>query len=177
MGVRHPALAARLGWARLDGGAMGEAAVWVLRGRRLEARDDALAWTTGRVREGGGLLGAGGPLLPLRRLEWGLIGLVLGVLAGVAWPRVPVTLGLVALAALAGLAPTLEEVRDVAHRPAVMVRSVNVGTEGVELLPGQVVQVRAARARQLEVAAGRAATGWVPADAVLPVDSGGGSGS
>jgi len=129
------------------------------------------------VREGGGLVGSGGPLLPLRRLEWGVLGLVLGVLAGFAWSRRPLGIAALGLAVLAGLAPTLEEARDVARRPAVVVRTVHVGSEGIELLPGQVVRVLAARAREFQVAAGRAATGWVPADAVLPVDRGGGSGS
>lgn len=171
-GVREPGLAARIAWAALERSELGESCVWVLRGRRIEPRDAGLEFMAGRLREGGGLLGAGGPYLPIRTIEWGILALVLGVAAGWAWPRLAFALPLLIAAMLAGCAPLLMVWADESTRPAVVVRELHVGSEGLELLPGQVVQVREFDRTRARVAAGRAVEGWVPADGVMRVQEG-----
>ena len=56
-----PGLAARLAWAHDQAGEVGRAALWVLRGELVEARDPSLRWVEERVREAGGLIGAAAP--------------------------------------------------------------------------------------------------------------------
>jgi hypothetical protein len=170
-GVREPGLAARIAWIALERNDLGESCVWVLRGRRVEPRDAALSFMTGRLREGGGLQGAGSPL-PVRSIEWGILALVLGIASGLAWPRVPLVIVLALAACAAGFAPTLTVLADEAKHPAVVSRALRIGSEGLDLLPGQVVEVKAVDRTRARVAAGHAVDGWVPADGVIRVQEG-----
>ncbi len=169
-GGRAAGLAARLAWAEVRDGQVGPAATWVLRGRRGEPRDAGLAWVTERVHEGGGLVGASGVRLPVRSLEWGLLALVLGALAGVAWPRRALAAGLLALAALAAAVWPLQTAR--AHRThdAVVRRTAALQGAEVNLDAGQVVQVRERDGARLRVVAGRDLAGWIAADEVEVVE-------
>jgi len=124
---------------------------------------------TSRLREGGGLLGAGSPL-PVRSIEWGVLALVLGIAAGFAWPRVPLVIGLALAACAAGGAPFLTVLAAEAKHPAVVTSALRI--EGLDLLPGQVVEVKAVDRTRARVAAGRAVEGWVPADGVVRVQEG-----
>ncbi len=168
-GGRAPALAARLAWAEATRGALGPAAVWVLRGQQGDARDPALAWVSDLVREGGGLAGSRPVRLPLRRIEWAALGLVLGLAAGAVWPRrrLALVLGLLALGT-AGVEPVQDAW--VAHvGQSVVGRSVTLAGAGLELEPGQVVQVLGTEGAWARVRAGRELEGRVPLVALLPV--------
>ena len=171
-GVREPGVAARIAWVALEHGDLGGSCVWVLRGRRIEPRDAALQFMSGRLREGGDLLGAGGPIVPLRSIEWGALALLLGIAAGLLWPRLALAIPVAGLAVLAGCAPLLAVMLDESRHPAVVMRALRIGSEGLELLPGQVVQVKTVDRTRARVAAGRAVEGWVPADGVVRVQEG-----
>src|SRR5205085_12604504 len=69
-GKRAPGVAARLAWTEARAGAVGPAALWILRGDQGEPRDPAMAWAAGQVRDAGGLTGFRHQRLPVRRLEW-----------------------------------------------------------------------------------------------------------
>jgi hypothetical protein len=170
-GARAPALAARLAWAELTRGALGPAAVWVLRGDQAGARDPALDWVADLVREGGGLTGEPPVRLPVRRMEWALLGLVLGVGAGALWPR---RFGAVALAVLALVCAAVEPAQDgwaARSRLAVVGRSVTLQGTGLELEPGQVVRLVGGDGGLTRVRAGRDLDGHLPSGALLPVGS------
>lgn len=168
-GARGPALAARLAWAEVARGALGPAAVWVLRGEQSDARDPALAWVSELVREGGGLAGARPVRLPVRRVEWAALALTLGLLAGAVWPRRGLAL---ALAVLSLGAAGMDPIQDAwaAHvAQSVVGRSVTLQGTGLELETGQVVQVLRREGASARVRVGRELEGQVPASALLPV--------
>jgi hypothetical protein len=168
-GGRAPALAARLAWVDLTQGHLAPATVWVLRGERTEARDRALAWVANLVREGGGLAGAGAARLPLRRAEWGLLGLALGFASGALWPRRGAALALALLAlAVAGVGP-VEGLRAGGVAQAVMSRTVELEGSGLQLEVGQVVEVSRREGAWARVRVGRDLAGRVPANALEAV--------
>jgi hypothetical protein len=107
--------------------------------------------------------------LPIRRVEWAVLGLVLGFGAGVAWPRRGLVLTLGVLALCAAGADQLQDAW-VAHvGQSVVGRSVTLQGAGLELEPGQVVQVLRTEGAWIRVRAGRELEGRVPAAALLPV--------
>lgn len=171
-GARAPALAARLAWVELTAGRLAPATVWVLRGERAESRDRALVWVADLVREGGGLAGAGAARLPVRRAEWALLALLLGVAAGAAWPRrgPAIVLTLLAVAA-AGVAP-LDDARVGRRSQAVVSRTTDLAGSGLELESGQVVEVLGREGGSARVRVGGDLSGLVRADALLPVAEG-----
>lgn len=165
-GARHPGLAARLAWVEAQSGAVGPSAAWVVRGEAVATRDAALGWVAERVREGGGLVGESRTRLPVRPLEWGIAALLLGVGAGLLWPRralVAMTLGLVALC---GVLDPLQSLLAARRAVAVIVAPVTIEGEGLELQPGQVVRVREQRGGRARISAGAGVEGWIPTGAV-----------
>ncbi|HVP15487.1 MAG TPA: hypothetical protein VMS88_08070, partial [Terriglobales bacterium] len=122
------------------------------------------------VREGGGLAGEKPVRLPVRPAEWALLGLVLGVAAGAAWPR----RGLSALLLLAALgvafAEPIEDWRAARSAQAVIGQRVTLEGTEFELAAGQVVRVLEREGAHVKVRAARDLDGRIPAGAVLPVD-------
>lgn len=170
-GVRTPGLAARLAAAAIEGGDVARASAWVLRGRHLDGRDPALGEAEARVRESGGLVGAAADGLPVRRIEWGVLGFVLGVLAGVAWWRRRLALALAGLALLAGAVPALEALARRNVREAVVREARLVGDEGLELQPGQAVRiVGPAGASEWAIEIARGTRARIPRSAVFEVE-------
>ncbi|MEO5987281.1 MAG: BatD family protein, partial [Candidatus Eisenbacteria bacterium] len=106
------ALAARLGWARLQDGDLAGAVRWTLLGAEGEPREAALRWTEARAREAGGLVGTRVPSLPLRSLEWAVLAFAFALGLALAWPRRLVSAVLLSLTLLAAVAVP------VAHRAA-----------------------------------------------------------
>jgi hypothetical protein len=170
-GARAPALAARLAWAETARGALAPAAVWVLRGRQVGARDPALAWVADLVREGGGLAGERAARLPVRRTEWAVLALALGLAAGGVWPRRGLAVLLLVLALVAAVAEPAEDWWVSRAREAVVARSVTLEGTGLELGAGQVVRVLGREGERARVRAGRDLDGRVPARALLIVGS------
>ena len=166
---RAPGLAARLGWAAIRAGEVGSAAAWTLRGEREESRDPAVLWVRERVREGGGLVGAGAARLPVRRIEWGALALVMGMAAGWLWPRrVPAAFA-AGLCVVLGLARETET-RWIDRAPrAVVLTAVPLGESGLQLEPGQVVVELGRDGGQVRIRAARGLEGRVQAEAIEPV--------
>jgi hypothetical protein len=165
-GAHHPALAARLAWADAQTGSVGGAAAWVVRGERAATRDDALSWVAERVRESGGLVGETGTRFPVRPLEWGMAALLLGVAAGLLWPARGLAAAAGALVVLCGVADPLQSLVAAQTVRAVVVQSVAIEGEGLELQPGQVVRVREQRGGRARISAGAGVDGWIPVAAV-----------
>src|SRR6185295_1323767 len=151
-------------WSAARRGAVAEASAWVLRGDRVEPRDPTVQWATGQVRDAGGLEGFSHVRLPVRNLEWGLLGLLVMLLAtvGPAWAGRAGRWGLFALAVVLAVAPTLDGARAALSRRAVVATSATLSGEGVDLTPGQVVRVLELKGGQARVAAGPHVTGVVP---------------
>lgn len=165
----HPALAARLTWLDVQAGRIGPAAAWVLRGDAAEPRDAALNWVAERVREGGGLVGASSPRLPITRLEWSLLAVALGLAAGFAWPRRMFAIPLALAAVAAGLVYPVQGWMAERSGVAVVVSQVALEGADLDLQPGQVVVLLGVEGPRARVRAGRNDVGLVPADAVVPV--------
>jgi oxygen tolerance protein BatD len=166
-GARHPGLAARLAWVEAQAGAVGASAAWVVRGEDAGTRDAALGWVAERVREGGGLVGESRPRLPVRPLEWGILALLFGAVAGLMWPdRRPVAVAALALVALCGALEPLQSFLAARNARAVIVTPVAIEGEGLELQPGQVVRLREQRGGRARISAGAGVEGWIPAGAV-----------
>jgi hypothetical protein len=168
-GAHHPGLAARIAWARINAGRVGEAAAWVMRGWPEGPRDPALGWVADRVREGGGLTGAGTGPLPLRALEWSVAALLAGVAAGLFAARRPVTIGCATLAVACALAPLADRAWNARLERAVVGRALTLEGPGLELDEGQVVVVRGREGEVVRVTAARGVEGRVPADALIAV--------
>lgn len=164
------ALAARLGWARLQSSDLAGSVRWTLLGAEGEPRDAALAWTQARVREAGGLVGARIPRLPLRSLEWAILASALALGLALAWPRRFESAALLSLAVLAVVAVPLAH-QVAVRRPLFVVRATTaLGGADLALDVGQVVeQIGAAPRGRIQVRAGRDVKGTLPVDAVLPV--------
>jgi len=169
-GCRAPALAARLAWSEIREGRVGQAAAWVLRGERDDARDPALAWVAERVREGGGLLGAGPSRWPVRRLEWAVAALLAGALAGVAWPRRRAALALALAAVAAGAAFPAQGALWSAARRAVVLERVRLEGADVEVDPGQVVVVESTDGRRARVRLAGDVAGTLPSKSLEQVE-------
>jgi len=164
-GLHTPPLAARLAWADLQLGQVGQATAWALRGRRAEPRDPALEWMAARAREAGGLLGAPIERWPVRRIEWAIAAMALAIAAGLAWPRQGAVWTLAILALACGLVAELEALAMRTRPLAVVTRSCTLDPDGLELQPGQVVRLMGAHADVAEVRAGEE-HGHVPSDAL-----------
>jgi hypothetical protein len=168
-GARHPALAARLAWARVAAGRVGEAAAWVLRGRPEGARDPGLRWVSDRVRESGGLAGAGTGPLPMRAIEWSALALLAGLGSGLLARRTPVAVACVAVALACAAVPPLERLLASRIERAVVGRALTLEGPDLELDEGQVVVVRSRGGDVVRVSAARGVEGTVPADALIAV--------
>ena len=164
-----PGLAARIAWAHVQAGEIGPAALWVLRGELVEPRDPGLRWVEERVREAGGLVGASAPRWPVRRLEWSLVALVLGLATGLAWSRPPLAAGFVIGVLVATTVVPIQGWLAARYGTAVVLRPTDLEGSDVQLEPGQMVTVRAREGARLHVAAGRVIDGWVPATAVARI--------
>jgi hypothetical protein len=164
-----PGLAARLAWAHDQAGEVGRAALWVLRGELVEARDPGLRWVEERVREGGGLIGAGAPRWPVRRLEWSIGVFALGLIGMIGWDRRSLALSCLALAVAGSAVEPIQSWRALRSGEAVVVSAAGLQGSDVELEPGQLVIVRGREGDRVRVAAGRVVEGWVPAASVAQV--------
>jgi hypothetical protein len=163
-------LAARLAWCEVRAGNVAPATVWVLAGERNEPRDPALGWVGDRVREGGGMIGAGRVRLPVGSLEWALLALVFGIAAGALWPRrLPAALALV-LALGCGLARPVETAIARKSDAAVVRESVALEGTGLELEPGQIVHIVERAGERMQVRAGRGVVGWLPSRALYGLE-------
>ena len=164
-----PGLAARLAWAHDQAGEVGRAALWVLRGELVEARDPSLRWVEERVREAGGLIGAAAPRWPVRQIEWSLGAFAFGLTGMLAWGRGALALGCLALAFGTSVVEPIQGWRARSSGEAVVLSASGLQGSDVELEPGQLVIVRRREGDRVRVAAGRVVEGWVPAGAVAQV--------
>ena len=170
-GARVPGLAARLAWLEGNSGEVGPAALWVLKGDHGEPRDPSLDWVIGQIRETGGLTGFAPTRLPLRRIEWAVLALLLAAAgaSGLAKPRWNVAL--VALALASSCVYPIQgwwadrSLRGVVRNPA------RLEGAGLELEPGQVVTLLERARGRARVAAGTGVSGWLPAEALSVEDA------
>jgi hypothetical protein len=163
-GSRHPGLAARLAWSEIRLGSVAEAAAWALRGDGGEARDPALGWVVGQIREAGGLVGYAPSRVPVRSWEWGVLAALVAAVAAMADGRRAVMAVLMAVA----LAVADDGQRALSRmRPRAVVLS-PVALEGadLELGAGDVVRVVRHDRDRVWVQAGRGVAGWVRAGAL-----------
>jgi hypothetical protein len=165
----HPGLAARLAWAHNQAGEVGPAALWVLRGELVEARDPSLRWIEERVREAGGLVGAAAPRWPVRSIEWSIAALILATGGVVAWGRRGLAVScLVGALGVSAIEP-VQGWRASRSGEAVVLTAAALQGSDVELEPGQLVIVRGREGSRVRVTAGRVIEGWIPASAVARV--------
>jgi hypothetical protein len=164
-----PGLAARLAWAHEQAGEVGRAALWVLRGELVEARDPSLRWVEERVREAGGLIGAAAPRWPIRRIEWSVGAFAFGLIGMLAWGQRALALGCLAVAVAASVTEPIQGWRARSSGEAVVLSASGLQGSDLELEPGQLVIVRGREGDRVRVAAGRVVEGWVPAEAVAQV--------
>jgi hypothetical protein len=160
-GSRHPALAARLAWNAMRNEDPGRAAAWVLLGERREARDPAITWVAGQVREAGGLSGYDRSRLPVRPLEWVALAWLAALPA--VWFRRRGAIAALAAAALLAAADPLQRLWNRREERAVVTSNIPLEGAGVELVPGQVVRIEERSGARIRVRAGKDARGWVPA--------------
>ncbi len=165
-GARHSGLAARLAWVEAQSGAVGPSAAWVVRGGAAGTRDAGLGWVAERVREGGGLVGESRTRIPVRPLEWGIAAMLLGVAAGLLWPRRALVWAALGLVLLCGALDPIQSFLAARRVMGVIVTPVAIEGEGLELQPGQVVRVREQRGGRARISAGAGVDGWIPAGAV-----------
>jgi hypothetical protein len=163
-------LAARIAWVHAQAGEIGPAALWVMRGELADPRESSLQWVEAKVREGGGLIGATPARLPVRPFEWSLLALLAGSLAVWLWGRrmsAAVVLALVALFA-ATIDPAQGRWAARSGRAVVLERAFVAGSggSGVQLDAGEMVRMLEQRGNQVQIEAGRVATGWVAAQSV-----------
>jgi hypothetical protein len=161
-------LAARMAWAHVQGGEIGPAALWVIRGEMIEPRDPGLHWVDERVREAGGLVGASPARWPVRPIEWSVLAVLAGLAAG-AVPRRGAATGLAMLALAAGLVFPVQGWLAERSGRAVMMASAPLQGSDLELEPGQLVTIRGREGNRVRVAAGKVIDGWVPASSVAPI--------
>ena len=143
---------------------MAEAAAWALRGDGGEARDPALGWVVGQIREAGGLVGYAPSRLPVRSWEWGVLAALMAALAALSERRRALAAALVAVT----LAIADDGQRAISRmRPRAVVLS-PVALEGadLELGAGDVVRVVRHDGERVWVQAGRGVAGWVRARAL-----------
>jgi hypothetical protein len=134
----------------------------VLRGEGYEARDRALAWVAERVREGGGLGGATPARWPVRRIEWAIAALLLGVTSGGLWPRRPAAVAAATLAIACAAVFPLQGWYAARATRAVVDRVATLEGPDLELSAGQVVKVLKSGGERARVVAGRDIEGWLP---------------
>ena len=167
-GGGDPRLAARLAWADLSAGSTGRATAWVLLGERIPGRDAALAWAAGRVREAGGLVGAG-MAMPIGATTMSLVCLVIGFTVLGAGRRRSLQVGLaVVLVVAAGALPAWRYARELKPEAVSLATSAVEGSD-LRLEEGQVVRVVERGGRRTRVAIGPGLVGWVPAEGLLEV--------
>jgi hypothetical protein len=171
-GARGAGLAARMAWGEVRAGRVGPAAAWVLRGESFEARDRALAWVAERVREGGGLGGATPLRWPVRRIEWAIAALVLGVTSGGLWPRRLIAISAAVLALACAAMFPLQSWHAARATRAVVDRVATLEGPDLELSAGQVVTVLASGGPRARVLAGRDIVGWLPVADLIALDGG-----
>ncbi len=170
-GARAPGLAARLAWSRLEFDDVAPAALWVLRGEREDGRDRALGWTKARVREAGGLSGSPLRSIPMTRLEWGVLGAMFGLAAGIVWPRRLASLVCAVLLAACACVVPVQSLAIARSGEAVVMRETRLGGSDIDLEPGRVVRLRGKDGGRQIVWVGRGVSGWLPADVVRGVES------
>lgn len=166
-----PALAARAAWGALESGRLADAAAWVVLGRLGEPRSAALAAVEARVREAGGLTGAGGARMPLRSLEWTALACALALGAALEMARRRTAAVLFALALLVAVTPGIEARVLRAAPLRVVAREVALSGADIVLAPGEVVRAEGVAGAAVRVRAGRDLVGTVPADALLVPES------
>lgn len=170
-GARAPGLAARLAWSRLEFDDLAPAALWVLRGGREDGRDRPLEWVKARVREAGGLSGGAMRVVPVTRLEWGVLGALCGLAAGIAWPRRRASVAFIAVLVACAFVVPVQSLAVARSGEAVVMRDVRLGGSDIDLEPGRVVRLRGRDGGRQIVWVGRGVSGWLPADVVRSVDS------
>jgi hypothetical protein len=110
--------------------------------------------------------------LPIRRIEWALLAMIAGTVAGVAWPRrLPSAASIAALALAAGLYPVQGWIAERARR-GVVTEEVRLEGSTIELEPGQVVTVIARDGVRARASAGKGIDGWIPARALAELEPG-----
>jgi len=108
----------------------------------------------------------------VRPIEWSSLALVLGLAAGVSWPRRGRAVALAVLALIAGAIFPVQGWLSTRSGQAVMLAVAPLEGSDVELEAGQLVTIRGRQGGRVHVAAGRVIDGWVPATSVAPIAGG-----